>query len=247
MEVKILDVLYILDKLPLLLGGLKITLWVSIVCIFMSLVIGLVGGVIRALKIPVLSQILQVIIEFIRNTPLLVHLFFIYFGLPSIGITISPVITGCIALSLWGGVYAIENFRGGIAAVQKPLIEASYSLGLTWWQTLRHIIVPLGFRISFPAFSNTAISVLKNSSFLTGIGVAELTYVAMDRVSTDFKTYEMFISIAIIYLLLVWITTMIFGIIERRLDYDRHYQSEKGMNRFANTFRQFTVLARRSN
>lgn len=241
-----MDISYIIDKFPLLLTGLKLTLWISITCISLSLVIGIAGGVIRALNIPIFSQIINIIVEFIRNTPLLVHLFFIYFGLPSIGVTLSPVVTGCIALSLWGGVYAIENFRGGIAAVQPSLIEAASSLGMSKWQTIRHVIVPLGFRISFPSFSNTAISVLKNSSFLTGIGVAELTYVAMDRISTDFKTYEMFISIAIIYLILVWITTSIFGIIERKLDFNRRPESKGGLRKIGHSISKLTTPSKRA-
>lgn len=241
-----MDISYIIDKFPLLLTGLKLTLWISITCISLSLVIGIAGGVIRALNIPIFSQIINIIVEFIRNTPLLVHLFFIYFGLPSIGVTLSPVVTGCIALSLWGGVYAIENFRGGIAAVQPSLIEAASSLGMSKWQKIRHVIVPLGFRISFPSFSNTAISVLKNSSFLTGIGVAELTYVAMDRISTDFKTYEMFISIAIIYLILVWITTSIFGIIERKLDFNRRPESKGGLRKIGHSISKLTTPSKRA-
>lgn len=240
-----MDISYIIDKLPLLLTGLKLTFLISITCISFSLIIGLTGGVIRALHIPIFSQVINIIVEFIRNTPLLVHLFFIYFGLPSIGVTLSPVLTGCIALSIWGGVYAIENFRGGIAAVQSSLIEAASSLGLSKWQTIRYVIVPLGFRISFPSFSNTAISVLKNSSFLTGIGVAELTYVAMDRISTDFKTYEMFISIAVIYLILVWITTMIFGFIEKKLDYHRKAERKGGLKKFGYSISKLTATHKR--
>jgi len=240
-----LDITYIIDKLPLLLTGLKLTFGISIVCITLSLIIGLIGGVIRGLHIPVLSQITNAIVEFIRNTPLLVHLFFIYFGLPNLGVTVSPVLTGCIALSLWGGVYATENFRGGIEAVPNSLIEAASSLGLSKWHTIRYVIVPIGFRISFPSFSNTAISVLKNTSFLTGIGVAELTFVAMDRIAVDFKTFEMFTSIAILYLILVWITTMTFGYIEKKLDYHNSSKRKGGLIQIGHSIRKFTTSLKR--
>lgn len=213
------DFAYIVKTLPLLLTGLKLTVFISAVGIILSLVIGLTGAVIRTLKVPVLSQIVTGYVEVIRNTPLLVHIFFLYFGLPTMGIKLSALTVGILALALWGGAFAVENFRGGTDNVPKALKESGQSLGLSTWQIVRHIIVPLGFRISFPAFSNTAVSVMKNSAYLTGIGVAEMTFMAVDRMAYDFKTYEILVSIACIYLVLIWGTSFLFSIIEKRLDF----------------------------
>jgi His/Glu/Gln/Arg/opine family amino acid ABC transporter permease subunit len=215
------DVNYLLDQLPYLLKGLKMTLFISVISLLCSLIIGIVGAVVRTLRIPLLSPIVTIFVDFIRNTPLLLHIFLLYFGLPSVNIKLSAFASGCIALSLWGGAYAVENFRGGMEAVSKPLIEAGQSLGMRMPQLIRYIIVPIGFRISFPAFSNTAISVLKNSSYLTGIGLAELTFTALDKISEDFKTFEMFFAIGFLYLLLVWGLSYLFGVIEKRLDFHR--------------------------
>ncbi|MNC23176.1 Glutamine transport system permease protein GlnP [compost metagenome] len=210
---------YIVDTFPLLLTGLKMTIYISIASIVFSLLIGLSGAIVRTLKIPVLSQFFVVYVDLIRNTPLLVHVFFLYFGLPAFGIKLSAVVVGIIALSLWGGAFATENFRGGTEAVPNALLESGQSLGLSKLQIVRYIILPLGFRISFPAFSNTAVSVIKNSAYMTSIGVAELTFMAVDRMAYDFKTYEMLLTIAAIYLVLVWGTSYAFGRIQRRLDF----------------------------
>src|SRR5690606_34568754 len=128
-------------------------------------------------------QLTSIYVELFRNTPLLVQIFLVYFGLPSLGITLSAPFAGIIALSLWGGAYATENFRGGLESVSKQLVEAGDSLGMNKFQIYRYVIVPIGFRYSFSSFSNTSISVLKNSSFLAGIGLVELTFAAMDTVS----------------------------------------------------------------
>jgi polar amino acid transport system permease protein len=221
---------YIIGTLPLLLTGLKLTIYISVVSILFSLIIGMGGAVVRTLKIPVLSQIVAVYVDVIRNTPLLVHVFFLYFGLPAFGIKLSALTVGIIALSLWGGAFAAENFRGGTDAVPHALIESGQSLGLSTGQIVRHIIVPLGFRISFPAFSNTAVSVIKNSAYLTSIGVAEMTFMAMDRIAYDFKTYEMLLTIAAIYLLLIWGTSYLFGRIERKLDYKKNTTKGRGLS-----------------
>lgn len=238
------DLAYMLEKLPYLLTGLKMTLVISAVSLLFSLFFGMSGAVVRLWKVPVLSQLTAVYVEAVRNTPLLVQIFFIYFGLPSLGITLSAFASGCIALSLWGGAYAVENFRGGMEAVPKGLIEAGQSLGMGRVDVVRHIILPIGFRISFPAFSNTSISVLKNSSYLTGIGLVELTFTALDSISNDFKTFEMFFAIGFLYLLLVWGISYLFSLIERKLDYNRKTGGE--VKSGGNSDEQLAVSCERS-
>jgi His/Glu/Gln/Arg/opine family amino acid ABC transporter permease subunit len=201
--------------------GLKMTLLLSFSSLILSLLIGITGAIIRNLKVPILSPLIVGYVEFIRNTPLLVQIFFLYFGLPFIGLTLSGPLTGIVALSLWGGAYAIENFRGGFKSVSKSLTEAGYSLGLNTYHVYRHVIIPIGFRVSFPSFSNTAMSVVKNSSLLAGIGVLELTFTALNTVAVTFKYLEMFMTLGIIYLLLVWILSFLFGLIERKLNISR--------------------------
>jgi His/Glu/Gln/Arg/opine family amino acid ABC transporter permease subunit len=215
------DVGFIIEKLPYLLSGLKWTLFVSITSLIFSFVIGIIGATIRTRKIPVISEIVSIYVEVIRNTPLLVQIFLLFFSLPSIGVTLSPFVTGVIALSIWGGAYSIENFRAGMEAVSKNYIEAGESLGMSKGKVFRYIIIPIGLRTSFSSFSNTAISVIKNSSYLTGIGLMELTFTALDTISIYFKTFEMFFAIGVIYLGLIWIVSKLFRFIESKLDYNR--------------------------
>lgn len=194
---------YIWGATPDLFYGLWMTIAISLISIAFSIVIGTICASLRLFKIPVFSQLATAYVHFIRSTPLLVQIFFIYFGLGSLGYGLNGFWSGVLALSLWGGAYNTENVRGGLAAVDKGLSEAAISLGLKPMHFLRLVALPIGLRVCIPALLNTAVSVLKNSSYLQAIGVAELTFVAMNRVAMDFRTLEMFLAIGLIYLTLV--------------------------------------------
>lgn len=194
---------YIWGATPDLMYGLWMTVLISLISILISVAIGTVCATVRLFRVPVLSQIATAYVHFIRSTPLLVQLYFIFYGLASLGLGLSGFWSGVLALSLWGGAYNTENIRGGLAAVDKGLREAAFSLGLRPMLYLRLVALPIGLRVCIPSLLNTAVSVLKNSSYLQAIGVAELTFVAMNRVSMDFRTLEMFVSIGAIYLVVV--------------------------------------------
>lgn len=194
---------YIWGATPDLLDGLWVTLLVSTISILFSIIIGVICASLRLFQVPILSKVAACYVHFIRSTPLLVQIFFIFYGFASLGLRLDGFWSGVLALSLWGGAYNAENVRGGLAAVDKGLREATYSLGLAPLLYLRLIALPIGLRVCIPALLNTAVSVLKNSSYLQAIGVAELTFVAMDRVAMDFRTLEMFLAIGLIYLLIV--------------------------------------------
>ena len=197
------DVDYIIAAIPSLMNGLLMTIIVSLLSISLAVLIGIAGAAARIFNTPVASQLAKGYVEFIRNTPLLVQIFFIFFGLPTIGLKLSVFWSGVVALTVWGGAFNIENFRGGFLAVPKGLREAAFSLGLTRLHYLALVAMPIGLRVSIPSVLNTAVSTLKNSAYLQAIGLAELTFVAMDRLATDFRTLEMFASIGLIYLVLV--------------------------------------------
>lgn len=194
---------YIWGATPDLLQGLWMTLLVSLISIAIAVFIGTLCACLRLFKVPVLSQIATAYVHFMRSTPLLVQLYFFFYGLASLGLGLSGFWTGVLALSLWGGAYNTENVRGGLAAVPKGLQEAALSLGFRSSLYLRLVALPIGLRVCIPAMLNTAVSVLKNSSYLQAIGVAELTFVAMNRVAMDFRTLEMFFAIGLIYLSIV--------------------------------------------
>ena len=213
------DVDYVIASIPALLDGLVMTVVVSSISMVLAILIGLIGASFRIFETPVLSPLMRGYVEFIRNTPLLVQIFFIFFGLPSIGVSIPLFWSGVLALTVWGGAFNIENFRGGFLSVAKGLREAAYSLGMNRLQYLLLVALPIGLRVSIPSVLNTSISVLKNSAYLQAIGLAELTFVAMDRLSTDFRTLEMFASIGLIYLALVlglsWLVRRLERVLQR--------------------------------
>jgi len=208
---------YIFQNGPALLDGLLMTIQVSAISIGFAVLIGIVGASIRLFRVPILSPIVAGYVHFIRSTPLLPQLFFIFYGLPSIGLPLTTYWSGVLALSLWGGAYNTENVRGGFLAVSKGLREASNSLGLHPIHYLCLVAVPIGLRVSIPSMLNTSVSVLKNSAYLQTIGLAELTFVAMERVAMEFRTLEMFAAIGVLYLSLVLTLSFLVRLIENRL------------------------------
>ncbi len=213
------DVGYIIASIPALLDGLLMTVIVSAISIALAILIGIGGASARIFNTPVLAPTAAGYVAFIRNTPLLVQIFFIFFGLPTLGVKLSVFWSSVVALTVWGGAFNIENFRGGFLSVAKGLREAALSLGLNRPQYLWLVAMPLGLRVSIPSVLNTSISVLKNSAYLQAIGLAELTYVAMDKMATDFRTLEMFASIGCIYLVLVlglsWVARRVERVLQR--------------------------------
>ena len=205
------DLNYLVAQWPALLDGVLMTLRVSLLAIACSLAIGIVGGAIRSFRIPLLSHVVVLYVELIRNTPILVQLFFIFYGLPAIGLELSLFWSGVVCLSLWAGAYQVENMRGGLATVEHKMREASMALSLKPYQYFYLVALPIAFRTSLPAVLNTAISLLKNSSYLQAIGLAELTFVAVDRIATDFRAIEMFSAICVMYLILVAILSLLTG------------------------------------
>ncbi len=197
------DLDYLVAQWPALLDGLVMTLKVSVLAIVLSLAIGVVGGAVRLFRVPLMAQLAALYVELIRNTPILVQLFFIFYGLPAVGLGLSLFWSGVLCLSLWAGAYQVENLRGGLATVERGMREASLALNLKPWQYFCLIALPIAVRTALPAVLNTAISLLKNSSYLQAIGLAELTFVAVDRIATDFRALEMFSAICVLYLCLV--------------------------------------------
>jgi His/Glu/Gln/Arg/opine family amino acid ABC transporter permease subunit len=212
------DFAYLTEQWPALMRGLWLTVQVSALSILLSILVGVLGAAVRVLQVPVLDKLVVGYVEFIRNTPLLAQLFFIFYGLPGLGLRLSLFWSGVLCLTVWAGAYQIENVRGGIETVGKGLREAAFSLGLSPWRFFRLVAAPMAIRVGLPSMLNTSISLLKNSSYLQAIGLAELTYVAIDRISMDFRTIEMFAAICVIYLLLVLTLSFFASRLEYRLN-----------------------------
>jgi His/Glu/Gln/Arg/opine family amino acid ABC transporter permease subunit len=197
--------------------GFKNTMKASAIVIAGSFAIGLVLGAVRAHRIPVLSQLAAIYVEVIRNTPILVQIFLLYYGAPELGFQLDIFTVAWISITIWGGAFNTENFRAGFEAVPKRLREAGYALGFTPLKTFLNVTLPIGGRIALPSSINTYISVLKNTSLLYFFGYAELTYVAVNIQANTFRTFEMFTVLAAVYLVIVWTLSALIRVLERRL------------------------------
>ena len=170
-------------------------------------------------RIPVLKLIAGAYIELFRNTPLLVQLFFLYFGLPKIGLSISAEWCGALGLGLLGGSYMAEGFRTGIDNVPAIQREAAYSLGLTKPQTFWRIILPQAVATSVPVFCANSIFLIKETSVFSAVALADLMYVTKDLIGLYYKTDEALTMLVISYLLILLPISLVSSWIERRVRY----------------------------
>ncbi|MEK6274608.1 MAG: amino acid ABC transporter permease [Actinomycetota bacterium] len=208
---------FIWDNRDQLWEGFKNTIKTAAIGIAGSFAIGLVLGAVRAHRIPVLSQIAAVYVEVIRNTPILVQIFLLYYGVPELGFQLETFTVAWLAITIWGGAFNTENFRAGFEAVPQRLREAGYALGFTPLKTFLNVTLPIGGRIALPSSINTYISVLKNTSLLLALGYPELTTVAYNIQALTFRTFEMFAALAAVYLVIVWTLSALIRVLERRL------------------------------
>ncbi|MBA3717624.1 MAG: amino acid ABC transporter permease [Actinobacteria bacterium] len=204
-----------------LLHALVRTLEISAIAIAGACVIGVVLGAARAYRIPVISQLAAVYVEVIRNTPILVQVFFIYFAFPQvpwIGVRFDEFTAACLGVMIWGGAFNIENFRAGFEAVPQRYREAGFALGFGRIATFRHVVFPIGGRIAIPPSINTYIAVLKNTAIAgPAVGFAELTQVSYGIIETSLRTYTVFVAIGIVYLVIVWTLSASIRLLESRL------------------------------
>jgi His/Glu/Gln/Arg/opine family amino acid ABC transporter permease subunit len=205
------------ENLPDLARGLERTMQIWVIGIGGSTVIGVALGAARANRIPVISQLAAVYVEVIRNTPILVQIFFVFYGLPSVGYNLTPFTTAWLAVTIWGGAFNTENFRAGFEAVPFRFREAGLALGFTPLATFFQVTLPIGGRIALPSTINTYISVLKNTALLTAIGYPELTSVARSIAAVTFRDFEMITVLAVVYLTIVWTFSILIRMLEARL------------------------------
>ena len=205
--------------LPLYQKAAVLTLRLGVAGILCAIVIGLVCAVIQYDKIPVLRQIVGVDIQLSRNTPLLVQLFFIYYGLPKVGIRTNAEICGIAGLAFLGGSYMAEAFRSGLEAIEPIQTESAYSLGMSKAQTMRYIILPQAMSTSMPAFMANVIFLLKETSVFSAISLMDLMFTAKDLIGMYSKTTECLFLLVVFYLIILLPVSIVGSLIERRLRY----------------------------
>lgn len=202
----------------LLPEALKITIQIGIFGFLMASLLALLVGTLRSLKLPKpLEIILKVYVEIFRGTPLLVQLFFVYYGLPTLGVRIDPMVAAIFTMGLNSGAYLSENVRGAISAVDCGQYEAAYILGYTSVQTQIHIVLPQAIRIAVPSFMNGFSSIVKETSIVSVLPVIELTKLANQVYAKTYQPFEIYILLGVIYFALTYMVTFFSGSVERRL------------------------------
>ena len=206
------------STLPLLLGGLKMTVFIAVLGLLLGLALGILTGLINTGRNIVLRLLAMAYIEAIRGTPLIVQVMFLYFGLPlALGIRIPPVTAGVVAIGVNSGAYIAEIVRGAIISIDRGQTEAARSTGLNPLHTMRYVIWPQAFRRMIPPLGNQFIISIKDTSLLVVIGVAELTRRGQEIISINFRAFEIWLTVALIYLCMTMTLSWVLRRIERRL------------------------------
>ena len=210
-----MDFEFIKQVFPLYIHAAILTLKIGILGIILAIIVGLLCTLVLHKKIPILSQLVSVYIEMSRNTPLIIQLFFIYYGLPKLGLKVDAFVCGVFGLAFLGGSYMCEAFRSGIETIDKIQEESALSLGLSHNQTLFYILLPQAISISTPAFVANIIFLLKETSVFSAISL----FTAKDLIGIYYKTVESLALLVFFYLIILLPVSILGSYVERKVRY----------------------------
>ncbi|AYO56362.1 amino acid ABC transporter permease [Acinetobacter sp. WCHAc060025] len=202
--------------MPQFVSATLTTLKISMISIILAIVVGLICSVLITYKIKIFDKIAKIYIEISRNTPLLIQLFFLYYGLPKLGIKIDGFTCGVIGLTFLGGSYMAEAFRAGLQAVAKGQIDSGESIGLSPIQVFQYVIFPQALAVSIPAIGANCLFLIKESSVVSAIAVVELLFVTKDLIGMDYKTTEALFLLIMSYLIILLPVSILTSYLEYR-------------------------------
>ena len=214
-----LDFEFMQKSLPWYIDAAILTVKIAFFGILFSLIVGVICSIVQYYKIPVARRIVSVYVEISRNTPLLVQLFFLYFGLPKIGIVWSAEVCAVVGIAFLGGSYMSESMRSGLESVEKSQIESAASLGMSKALTMKEVIFPQALAVSVPGICANVIFLIKETSVVSGIALADLMYVTKDLIGLYYETDEALIMLVVFYLIILLPISILASILERRLRY----------------------------
>ena len=214
-----LDWVFMRTYAPMYVEAALLTLRIGTTGILLSVAVGIICSGVLYNRVPVLKGIVSAYVELSRNTPLLVQLFFLYFGLPKIGIRLSGQMCGVIGLTFLGGSYMTEAFRSSLEAVEKIQYESAMSLGMNSVQVFRYVIFPQALATAVPSVIANVVFLLKETSVFSGIALADLMYVAKDLIGLYYQTGEALLMLVIAYLVILLPVSLLGSFLERRLRY----------------------------
>ena len=201
----------------ILLPGLTMTIPLTVLSFSLAMVIAVAVALIQFAQIPVLREICRFYIWVIRGTPVLVQLFVVFYGLPDLGIVLAPFPSAVIVFSINEGAYCAETVRAALESVPRGQLEAAECAGLTWWQSVRRIVLPQAMRTAFPPLSNSLIAMVKDTSLASNITVAEMFMETQRIASRELEFLPLYIEVALIYLLFCTVLTQLQRIGEKKL------------------------------
>ena len=210
---------FIAEYIPLYREAALLTVKIGFAGIAAAILLGLICEITDYFRIPVLKRVVAVYIELSRNTPLLIQLFFIYYGLPKLGIHTNAEVCGVAGLAFLGGSYMAEAFRSGVEAIDAIQEESAYSLGLSRFQTIRYVLLPQALTISAPALIANVIFLLKETSVFSAISLMDLMFTAKDLIGLYYSTTESLVLLVVFYLLILLPVSILGSVMERRLRY----------------------------
>ena len=217
MSNKILELL--LQSFPkILLPGLTVTIPLTAISFGCAMIIATFVAMIQYAKIPILKEIARIYIWIFRGTPLLIQLYVVFFGLPNLGIMIDPFPCAVLVFALNEGAYCAETMRAGLESVPTGQIEAGYCVGMSYFQVMRRIVIPQALKAAFPSLSNSLISMLKDTSLVANITVAEMFMTTQRIVARTYEALALYLELALIYLIFSTVLTVLQHKGEKRLN-----------------------------
>lgn len=213
------DWAFVAKSLPLFGKAMGMTVWLAASSVAISLLIGFLCSLALYYRVRVIRGLVRAYIELSRNTPLLIQLFFLYYGLPKIGIKLSAQACAIMGLSFLGGSYMAESFRSGFESVSTIQLESGLSLGLSQKQLVRYVVMPQAFLVAMPGLSANGIFLLKETSIVSAIALADLMFVAKDLIGLYYNTTEALVMLVACYLVLLLPLSLLLTAMERRLRY----------------------------
>lgn len=214
-----MDWTIIQQSLPNFAQGFKLTLWLSLVGIVGSIIVGIITSLVQYFRVPGLRQVLNVYVEVARNTPLLIQLFFLYYAFPVMGIKMTAETCGIIGLIFLGGAYMAEGFTGGFNGVSQTQIDAGEAMGMNQYQLARYVILPQGLSLSVPALAANIIFLIKETSIFSVIAIPELTNTALDLIGMYYRSNEYLFVLVIAYAIILIPVILLLDWLERRVRY----------------------------
>ena len=214
-----LDIGVLETYFPLYRRAAWLTLRLGAMGVALAIVVGLLCAAAQYGRVPVLRNVVAVYIELSRNTPLLIQLFFLYYGLPRIGIRTSPAACGVAGLAFLGGSYMAEAFRSGLEAVDAVQMESALSLGMTRAQAMGYVVLPQALSVSVPPLLANVIFLLKETSVFSAVSLMDLMFTAKDLIGMYYNTAEFLFLLVVCYLMILLPVSVLGSLLERRLRY----------------------------